>query len=109
MDWEQGRVERELPGLLEGTNISVHILRPGYFFPSRAYPQDRMHQRGAAERIFDAFATPVWSRFFAAHYTRVEDMGRFAVEVAKGRWPDQVLFRNTEMKELLAGLPPVGA
>ena len=30
-------------------------------------------------------------------------------EVAKGRWPDQVLFRNTEMKELLATLPPVGA
>ncbi|PIL26262.1 hypothetical protein GSI_12018 [Ganoderma sinense ZZ0214-1] len=91
MIMEKGYVEHELPQRLEGTNI-----------------QDRMNQRGAVECAFDIFAAPTWSRFFPAHYTLVGDIERFAVEFAKGRWPDQVLFRNTEMKGLLKTLPPGG-
>ncbi|KAM5537295.1 hypothetical protein V8D89_009025 [Ganoderma adspersum] len=101
----KGCMECELPQLLKGTNIGVHILHLGYFFSSRAHLQDQMHQWGADEREFDTFALPIWLRFFASHYTWVEDMGRFAVEVMKGCWPEQVLFRNMEMKELLATLP----
>ncbi|KAM5541735.1 hypothetical protein V8D89_004464 [Ganoderma adspersum] len=103
----KGRVERELPQLLEGTDMKAQIFRPGYFFPSKSYPQDRMNQRGAFERLVDNVSTPIFS-FFPGYYTPLADMGRFAVELAKGRWPDQVMFRNAEMRKLIKTLPPLG-
>ncbi|PIL27783.1 hypothetical protein GSI_10936 [Ganoderma sinense ZZ0214-1] len=104
----KGRVERELPQLFEGTNIKVHIFRPGYFFPSKEYPQDRMNQRGAFERIVDTVSTPMFS-FFPSFYTPLGDLGRFSVELAKGHWPSQVMYRNAEMRKLVKTLPPLGA
>ena len=105
---EQGRVERELPELFEGTNIKAHVFRPAYFFPSKEYPQDRMHQRGALARFFDTVSTPMLS-FFPSYYTPLEDLGRFCVELAKGRWPGQVMYRNAEMRKLIKTLSPLGA
>lgn len=105
----QGRVERELPQLVEGTNIKVQIFRPGYFFPSKQYPQDRMNQRGTIGRVLDVVTGPIYS-LFPSFYSPVGDLGRFSVELAKGRWPDQVMFRNAEMRKLVKSMPPlVGA
>ncbi len=89
--------------------MKVQIFRPGYFCPSNEYPQDRMNQRGTVERALDFLAVPVYSRFFPTFYTPVGDMGRFTVELAKGRWPDQVMFRNAEMRNLIKSLSSTGA
>ena len=50
----QGRVERELPELFEGTNLTAHIYRPGYFFPSKKYPEDRLNPE--VERLRNALS-----------------------------------------------------
>lgn len=42
-------------------------------------------------------------------YTPVEGMGRLAVELAKGRWGDETLFRNVRMRELIKTLGDAGA
>ncbi|KAI0371356.1 hypothetical protein BV20DRAFT_965552 [Pilatotrama ljubarskyi] len=97
----KGRVERELPKLFEGTNIRAHVFRPGYFFPSRTYPEDRLNQRSAMLRAADVVLAPLLTALYPAGYTPIEDLGRFAVEVAKGRWPDQGLFRNADMRRLV--------
>ncbi|KAH9887272.1 hypothetical protein C8Q73DRAFT_794826 [Cubamyces lactineus] len=101
----KGRVERELAELFQGTNMKVHVARPAYFFPSKKYPKDRLNQRGALARGFDVIVTPVFSTFVSGLYIPVEDLGRFCVEAAKGRWPDQVVFENVDMKKLVKGLP----
>ena len=41
-------------------------------------------------------------------YTPVEQMGRFAVELAKGRWGDETLFRNKRMRELFPSMDAAG-
>ena len=48
-------MERELPALLEGSNMRACIYRPGYFFPSdtKEYRQERMQQRGYGLRLAD--------------------------------------------------------
>ncbi|KAI0824869.1 hypothetical protein BC628DRAFT_1321275 [Trametes gibbosa] len=101
----KGRVERELPELFQGTNLKVHVYRPAYFFPSKDYPEDRKNQRSLPLRTLDTIFGPVLSMVAPAINTPVEDLGRFVVELAKGRWPDQVLFRNTDMQNLVKELP----
>ena len=105
----QGRVERELPQLFEGTNIKAHVFRPAYFFPSYEYPQDRLNQRSAVERIADKIQAPVFSTLLSSYYTPINDLARFAIELAKGRWPNQVMYRNAEMRKLVKELPTVSA
>ncbi|RPD56900.1 hypothetical protein L226DRAFT_615315 [Lentinus tigrinus ALCF2SS1-7] len=103
----KGRVERELPELFEGTNMTAHIYRPGYFFPSNKYPEDRLNQRSALLRVADVAMGPLMRALMPSLYAPVEDLGRFAVEVAKGRWPQQILFRNADMRELMKSVPPL--
>ncbi|KAH9887271.1 hypothetical protein C8Q73DRAFT_713402 [Cubamyces lactineus] len=97
----KGRVERELPELFEGTNMKAHVYRPGYFFPSKKYPEDRLNQRGSLARATDVIFSPLYQTLLPFVYTPIEDLGRFAVELAKGRWPDQELFRNADMRRLI--------
>ncbi|KAI0634767.1 hypothetical protein C8Q77DRAFT_1103991 [Trametes polyzona] len=97
----KGRVERELPELFQGTNMVSHVVRPSYFFPSKNYPEDRANQRSRTYRALDVVFGPVLANLLPASYTPVEDLGRFVVEVAKGRWPSQALFRNTELRRLV--------
>ncbi|TFK88549.1 hypothetical protein K466DRAFT_585456 [Polyporus arcularius HHB13444] len=103
----KGRVERELPELFEGTNITAHIYRPGYFFPSKKYPEDRRNQRSTLLRVADVALGPAVRGLIPSHYSPIEDLGRFVVEVAKGRWPQQTLFRNADMRELVKSVPPL--
>ena len=103
----QGRVERELPELFKGTNMTAHIHRPAYFSPSKKYPEDRLHQRSALFRAADTIMAPAFKTLAPSFYSPVEDLGRFAVEVAKGRWPQQTLFRNADMRQLMKSVPPL--
>ncbi|KAI0711500.1 hypothetical protein C8Q76DRAFT_797787 [Earliella scabrosa] len=103
----KGRVERELPELFKGTNISAHVYRPGYFFPSKEYPDDRLNQRGATMRVLDNIMTPLYKTLTPSLYSPIDELGRFAVEVAKGRWPHQELFRNADMRKLMRDVPPL--
>lgn len=96
-------MERELAELFKDTNLKAHVYRPGYFFPSKDYPEDRLNQRGV-ERALDIVATPLFK--YTPWYSPIEDFGRFAVEVVKGRWPEQELFRNTDMRKLVKEVPP---
>ncbi|TFY56955.1 hypothetical protein EVG20_g8727 [Dentipellis fragilis] len=76
----KGKAENMLLKFAEesGGHFKPFILRPAYFFPSRKYPQDELHQRGG------------------------EDLGRFAAEAAKGTWDGKgPIFENQEMKRLL--------
>ncbi|KAH9849052.1 hypothetical protein C2E23DRAFT_870931 [Lenzites betulinus] len=105
----KGRVEKELPELFEGTNLKVHVYRPGYFFPSKNYPEDRKNQRSLTLRVLDTVLAPVLATLVPASNTPVADLGRFVVELAKGRWPDRMLFRNTDMQTLIKELPTSAA
>lgn len=96
-------MERELAELFKDTNLKAHVYRPGYFFPSKDYPEDRLNQRGGVERALDIVATPLFK--YTPWYSPIEDFGRFAVEVVKGRWPEQELFRNTDMRKLVKEVP----
>ena len=99
----QGRTERELPALFEGTNMRSHVFRPGYFFPSKDYPEDRLNQRGAVARALDIVTSPIYA-LAPSFYTPIDDFGKFAMELVKGRWPQQELFRNAEMRKLMKTL-----
>ncbi|KAI9062181.1 hypothetical protein FKP32DRAFT_1593757 [Trametes sanguinea] len=105
----KGRVERELPELFQGTNMITHVLRPGYFFPSKQYPEDRRNQRGALLSAVDTLLSPIFSKFTPSLYSPVEELGPFAVEVAKGRWPNQQVFSNADMRRLMKDLPSSAA
>ncbi|KAI9062183.1 hypothetical protein FKP32DRAFT_1759089 [Trametes sanguinea] len=101
----KARVEKDLPELLEGMNMKAHIFRPGYFFPLKKYPEERKNQRSAALRAFDMAITPIYSKFVPTLYAPLEELGPFALEVAKGRWPDRGLLTNADMRELVKELP----
>ena len=86
--------------------MTAHIYRPAYFFPSKKYPEDRLNQRSAVFRAADTVMGPMFRTLTPSLYTPVEDLGRFVVEVAKGRWPQQTLFRNADMRELIKSVTP---
>ena len=102
-------MERELPELCKDTNMKTHIFRPGYFFPSKDYPDDRLNQRGSLERAADVLMTPLFSTLLPSSYTPINEFGPFTLEILKGRWPQQELFRNAEMRKLMKTPAPAAA
>jgi len=94
----KGRAEKSLLGLPPSSNIKATVIRPGYFFPTKA---DRSHIRSPTERIFNVMLTPFLSTVIPSSYTSVEGLGRIAVELAKGRWGDERLIKASKMHELL--------
>ncbi|KAF8500357.1 hypothetical protein F5888DRAFT_1801889 [Russula emetica] len=106
----KGRAENDLIKIVEESKgrLSGSILRPGYFFPSKAYPQDSPNQRGLTLRIADkVFGAPL-SVFYPAGVISVEQIGQFALETARGKWEAKYgpapIFENAEMKDLLKSL-----
>ena len=83
-------------------------MRPGYFYPSKAYPQDAPNQRGLTLRITDKLLGAPLSIFWPAGVISVEEMGQFALEAAQGKWEAESgpssIFENEEMKDLLKRL-----
>ncbi|KAF9053628.1 hypothetical protein BDZ89DRAFT_1004605 [Hymenopellis radicata] len=101
----KGRTEKYLTSLPTCLMIQASVLRPGYFFPS--HPVDRAHTRGTGARVADHIFTPLFRGLLSSQYTPIEDLGRFAVELAKGTWGEshwQRTFTNTEMQKLLASM-----
>ena len=84
--------------------MQAHVFRPAYFFPPKEYPEDRKNQRPAWFRALDVVMTPLTKVVAPSVYTPTEDLGRFCVELAKGRWPDKQLSRNAEMRQLVKEL-----
>ncbi|OCH93948.1 hypothetical protein OBBRIDRAFT_832254 [Obba rivulosa] len=98
----KGRTEKDLTEFCDNSEgMKAHILRPAYFFPSNQYPQDRKNQRPASAGYVDCVMTPLLNTVLPSQYTPIDDLARFAVEAAKGQWPDETLFSNTKMKELV--------
>jgi hypothetical protein len=90
-----------------GGRLGASILRPGYFFPSKAYPQDAPNQRGLGLRVADKFLSAPLSLFYPAGIVSVEQIGQFALEAARGKWEAKGpahIFENAEMKSLLKSL-----
>ncbi|KAF7985984.1 hypothetical protein HWV62_41290 [Athelia sp. TMB] len=102
----KGRTEKVLTSLPASSGISAAILRPAYFFP--AFPAFRQNIRGAGARALDCTLGSVFSTLTPSLYTPVEQMGQFAVELAKGRWGDETLFNNKRMRQLFPTLDTTG-
>jgi hypothetical protein len=106
----QGRAENDLIKTVEesGGRLRGSILRPGYFFPSKAYPQDAPNQRGLTFRIADKLLGAPLSIIYPAGVISVEQIGQFAFEAARGKWEAKYgaapIFENSEMKDLLKSL-----
>ena len=81
--------------------MKAHTIRPGYFFPPRQYPDDRKHQRSTTAAVLDKVLTPALLVLAPSLYSPNEDLGLFALSVAKGRWPHKELFRNKDLRGLV--------
>jgi hypothetical protein len=104
----QGRAENNLlkAARESGGRIEATILRPGYFFPSKAYPQDALNQRDFKLRVADKLLAPSLSLVWPSGIISVEQIGRFSLEAAQGKWAGMggPIFGNGEMKKLLKTL-----
>jgi hypothetical protein len=103
----QGRAENNLLKAVEesGGRLKAAIMRPGYFYPSKAYPQDAVNQRGLGLRIADKFMGPPLSVFYPQGVISVEQIGQFALHVARGKWENKgSIFENVEMKKYIKSL-----
>lgn len=106
----QGRAENVLIKAVEesGGRLGGSILRPGYFFPSKAYPQDAPNQRSLFYRIADKLLGTPLAIFYPAGVISVENIGQFALEAARGKWEEKDIlvriFENSEMKDFLKSL-----
>jgi hypothetical protein len=89
-----------------GGRLGATIMRPGYFFPSKAYRKDAPNQRPSALRVADLLFAPALSMFYPAGLISVEEIGRFALEAARGKWEGKggPIFENADMKNLVKGL-----
>ncbi len=96
----QGRAENNLIKAVEesGGRLGSTIMRPGYFFPSNAYPKDAPNQRSSASRLTDKLLGPALSVFYLAGLISVEEIGKFALEAARGKWEGKggTTFENVE-------------
>jgi len=95
---EQGRVEKSLLELPPSSNIRATIIRPAYFFPTKA---DRNYLRSSTGRIVNVILTPFISTVMPSSYTSVEGMGKVAIALAMGRWSDERLIRASRMNEMM--------
>ncbi|KAI0289471.1 hypothetical protein BC826DRAFT_914587 [Russula brevipes] len=104
----KGRAENNLRNAMtqSGGRLGATIMRPGYFFPSNAYPQDARNQRSLSLRILDKLLGPSFSLFYPAAMISVEEIGEFALEAARGKWEAKggPIFENAEMKNLVRSL-----
>ncbi len=80
--------------------MKAHIIRPGYFAPSREYSTDWANQRTRTANYFDRIVGPIFTNLLPAYTSPIQELAKVCLEVAKGRWPDVELFRNRLMREL---------
>lgn len=101
MVMNKGTTEKDLAAFCdEVQGMKAHSIRPGFIPPSTKYPNDAANQRGWGEVLLSRVAQPIFSTFVPSLYIPVEELGKAAVGIAKGLWPDVDLFRNTKLREV---------
>ena len=80
--------------------MAAHVIRPGYFRPSRDYPQDWANQRAAWEKSVDCALSPVLNTLLPSSVSPLPVLSTVPLEIVKGRWPETELFPNKKMLEL---------
>jgi hypothetical protein len=91
----QGRTEKYLLDLPAESGIQASILRPGWFLPSKEDANIR------SRTMITKALYPVVSTLVPSVCTPVEGLGRVTVEIAKGKWDEERLFRNARLRELM--------
>lgn len=81
--------------------MAAQVIRPGYFFTPKQFPEDRKHQRSITALMLDKLMTPALSALAPSLYTPNSELGLFAVNVAKGQWRDKELFTNKDLRSLV--------
>ena len=76
------------------------IIRPGYFRPSREYPEDWRNQRATSFNYLDRVMGPTLSFFLPSTVSPLNELSKVSLEVAKGRWPDLSLLPNDKLRAL---------
>jgi len=94
----KGRAEKYLTDLSSSSGVKASIVRPGWFHP----PKHDEHLRSASARVTHTLLSPIVKLVWSSAYTPVEAIGKLTVEIAKGRWSDEQLFRNVRLRELMA-------
>ena len=93
----KGRAEKYLTDLSPSSGIRASIVRPGWFHPTKADE----HLRSATARVLHTLFAPIIKWVWPSIYTPVEAIGQLTVEIAKGRWSEEQLFRNVRLRELM--------
>ncbi|KAI0036242.1 hypothetical protein K488DRAFT_41616, partial [Vararia minispora EC-137] len=98
----KGKAENHLIKHAEQSNgaFETTILRPGGFFPSRAYPADARNTRSTFERTLSTALGPLLP---SSWVITVEQIGVFSLEAVKGTWngTGKTVFENAEMKRMV--------
>ncbi|KAH8101912.1 hypothetical protein BXZ70DRAFT_1007148 [Cristinia sonorae] len=97
----KGRTEKHLSEFSdENPGIQVHSIRPSFFAPSREFPEDKKHQRGAGKNIVDSIMGPLLRVGLPSYYTSLPELTTATLAIALGKYPNQYLFRNTDLKKI---------
>ena len=97
----KGRAEKYLMDLPPSSGIRASIVRPGWFHPTK----EDEHLRSATARTLHTLFAPIIKGVWPSAYTPVEAIGQLTVEIAKGRWSEEQLFRNVRLRELMVPAP----
>lgn len=97
LDQSQGRTEKDLVDYASSRpSLIAQNLRPGYFAPQDW--GDIAATRGRLFGIADKLILRWYTAFATNLAVRVEDLGKFAVDVAKGLHGNDDLYRNFQMR-----------
>jgi len=97
----KGRTEKDLAAFCaENPGMKAHCIRPAFFAPSRDHPQDRKHQRGAGKDFLDSLMGLVLRVAVPSLYTPIPEMNAAALAIAQGKYPDQEVFENSDLRQI---------
>lgn len=87
--------------MIEGSTstFNARVVRPAYFFPES--PDERQNLRSTGARVLDVILSPILCTVSPSSVTPLDWLGTFMVGVAKGNWPEEKLFRNSRLRELM--------
>jgi len=99
------RTEEDISAACQATSgMEAHILRPGGFRPSLLYPEDAPNQRGRMENVLGTLGFPVLRLVLPSLMISAEQLGTAALAIAKGLYPSQELFNNTQLVDVAVKL-----
>ncbi|THH27356.1 hypothetical protein EUX98_g6825 [Antrodiella citrinella] len=99
------RTEDELAATCEATpGMQAHIIRPGGFRPSSRYPEDSPNQRGRMENVALSVLAPVLRFVAPSLMISAEQLSAAALAIAKGLYPTEGLFNNTQLVDIAVKL-----